>query len=481
MPPPRDELELVRRYQKGDVSALMKLLDAYRGELRREVDYFRWWVAEGRELHEAALRGFKNGVSLCPTRDNTEVWPFVHLSVHRYLTEVTVTTLDLTDNARRVYGFVLDAWEHLALSALTEAGSTTAARVGPPQEDVRQVSIRNLIAARVVRETEAASAVDEFLGSLRNHSIPLTTNNEIRRIARFQAGDQAVFEELLRAHESRLTWEVRRFTPDGALDEDFLSIAMQGFLEGVKRFDITRGTKLWTYARYRVRYRLTDQLRRSLHISERGSDAYRTVRECYTALAAERGVEPSHDALVEAATVRLVGEKGWSEVMARDAASEVLDALTRQEVPLARDDSEDDMEGAAVIPADTLQNDSDEASWFISEQLLKVFAHAKEKLGARAEKWLVLVVLHEKLMWNYSWEKIIHVLLAPTPETASRWHLLHSRVPMVSTVLPSNWSAVCENFRTPPPELTSGAVRTFYSRCRTQLLGKKDERRPETF
>jgi RNA polymerase sigma factor (sigma-70 family) len=78
-------------------------------------------------------------------------------------------------------------------------------------------------------------------------------DQELALIERFKQGDRTAGALLIEAHEPFIRRMANRSRLRGLEDEDLLQEAKCGFLEGVKRYDATRGTKLITCAVYWIR------------------------------------------------------------------------------------------------------------------------------------------------------------------------------------------------------------------------------------
>ena len=95
---------------------------------------------------------------------------------------------------------------------------------------------------------------------------PRSAENDPRRaeelalVARAQAGDRGAVAALLRRHAGLIHLTCRPYFGNTHDAEDVLQAGRIGFMRGVRGFDPTRGTKLWTYARDWVRLEARDAL-----------------------------------------------------------------------------------------------------------------------------------------------------------------------------------------------------------------------------
>lgn len=83
----------------------------------------------------------------------------------------------------------------------------------------------------------------------------LTAAEEARLIARAQQGDQAALDCLIRHNQRLVTKTARRFQPFAGNMEllDLIQYGNMGMIEAIKRFDLSRGLRLSTYALYWIK------------------------------------------------------------------------------------------------------------------------------------------------------------------------------------------------------------------------------------
>ena len=76
-------------------------------------------------------------------------------------------------------------------------------------------------------------------------------------ITRAQAGDQAAMTELVRQNIGLVHWVARRHAWSSVPYEDMVQEGLMGLVEALRRFDVSRGLKLTTYATHWVRHFVT--------------------------------------------------------------------------------------------------------------------------------------------------------------------------------------------------------------------------------
>lgn len=103
-------------------------------------------------------------------------------------------------------------------------------------------------------KTSASDADDESTAA------PRTTRNlqaTYDMITRAQAGDQAAMTELVRQNVGLVHWVARRHAWSSVPYEDMVQEGLMGLVEALKRFDVSRGLKLTTYAQHWIRHFIT--------------------------------------------------------------------------------------------------------------------------------------------------------------------------------------------------------------------------------
>jgi len=86
-------------------------------------------------------------------------------------------------------------------------------------------------------------------------------------------------------------------------------------------------------------------------------------------------------------------------------------------------------------------------------------------------KFLALAILHEKATSSkkaYEWSEIARLLSDPNSEPNPPWEEMSADFPHLAAV-PTNWTDVQALFQTPPPVLTEGALKQWYSRLKRGL------------
>jgi RNA polymerase sigma factor (sigma-70 family) len=131
-------------------------------------------------------------------------------------------------------------------------------------------------------------------------------------IARAKAGEPAARHELVQAHMAFIFRTAKAFAfGNESMREDLVAYGIVGFLEGLERFDESRGIKLLTFAAYYVRVRIQSAslaaatpLSGAVAANERSRAIMKAYRE-----ASEGGI--GHDAAVAAAGSALGKKEGF--------------------------------------------------------------------------------------------------------------------------------------------------------------------------
>lgn len=153
--------------------------------------------------------------------------------------------------------------------------------------------------------------------------------------------------------------------PPGAMERDeLLSLAVIGLIEGLDRFDASRGVPIEAYLRQVIRHRILDGLRSEDRVPKRLRARERLVRDAYAGLEQEL-LRPATDAEVAA---RLgVSEEEFGRWLADLAFTTIgsLDALEE--------------EGAPPVPADAAGPEDEAARRDVSSRLASAVARLPER------------------------------------------------------------------------------------------------------
>lgn len=87
-------------------------------------------------------------------------------------------------------------------------------------------------------------------GAHRPGATALGADEEQALILAAQGGDAAALDSLVRASHSMVTWTARRYRLSGVPLDDLVSEGLIGVLKAVERFDVARGYRFDTYARW---------------------------------------------------------------------------------------------------------------------------------------------------------------------------------------------------------------------------------------
>ncbi len=202
----------------------------------------------------------------------------------------------------------------------------------------------------------------------------LLNEHNIRLIERAKNGDIQAMDKLVRENEM-LIWKVAgRFYGRGTEPEDLFQLGAMGFIKAVKRFDLSRGLQLSTYAvpmiMGEIRRFLRDDgpVKVSRSIKETGIKARKISRE----LALRLGREPT---LKEIAT-----ESGVEE-------AELAAALTATEQPDSMNRPAYNNEESGATFQDILEDGKRFEEEIVTKMTLRL---AAEKLEKRDRQILVL-------------------------------------------------------------------------------------------
>lgn len=89
-----------------------------------------------------------------------------------------------------------------------------------------------------------------FVSYVKNQAFPqpLDTEEETKYIARMKEGDQTARNKLIEHNLRLVAHIVKKFDNTGEETEDLISIGTIGLIKGVESYQVSRGTKLATYA-----------------------------------------------------------------------------------------------------------------------------------------------------------------------------------------------------------------------------------------
>ena len=104
------------------------------------------------------------------------------------------------------------------------------------------------------KNIERTENLQRYLDEIRKYDV-LTPEQEYEYIVKAKAGDMAARDILVNSNQRYIYSLCKKYaTSYNVLD--LVSIANEGFIEGIERFDITRGFKLYTYAQHYATQRI---------------------------------------------------------------------------------------------------------------------------------------------------------------------------------------------------------------------------------
>ena len=151
----------------------------------------------------------------------------------------------------------------------------------------------------------------------------LTPAAELDLVRRYQAGDNAAAEVLLRVHEPLLMRIVKTYLHRGLHKDDLLQCARIGMCTGIKRFEEGHKTKLMSYASWHVREEIASAIAATSKTIRLSSDAWGRCSKVKTGKAPETEETCAWMRLVKTSSLdKPVGLHGTPriELQASDAA-----------------------------------------------------------------------------------------------------------------------------------------------------------------
>lgn len=104
------------------------------------------------------------------------------------------------------------------------------------------------------KNIERTENLQRYLDEIKRYDV-LTPEQEYEYIVKAKAGDMSARDMLVNCNQRYIYSLCKKFsTTYNVLD--LVSIANEGFIEGIERFDITRGFKLYTYAQHYAMQRI---------------------------------------------------------------------------------------------------------------------------------------------------------------------------------------------------------------------------------
>lgn len=121
------------------------------------------------------------------------------------------------------------------------------------------------------------------------HTPPLTYFEQRAAVTKAQAGDSSALQSLITSHYALIKRDATRFTQRTSEDyEDVISAGVLGFIEGIRRFDMSREERPYTYAVFYVRKAVQDDDDRSMGVTRtprpKGRPRAAATDEAYKAL-----------------------------------------------------------------------------------------------------------------------------------------------------------------------------------------------------
>lgn len=179
-----------------------------------------------------------------------------------------------------------------------------------------------------------------------DHDAHCDAGRERRLVTLAQGGSASARDELLRLHHRHVAWMATRYRARGAPVEDLIQEGYLGMLRALEDFDVGRGVRLWTYARWWVRARITKLNQR--HRCVMTPPATRSSRTIRAKLPRIRRRLAAHQPEGEVGSEEIAAELG----VAPDEVERTLAALFHVELPY-----EDDVERPAVLGNDPSPED----------------------------------------------------------------------------------------------------------------------------
>jgi RNA polymerase sigma-32 factor len=138
--------------------------------------------------------------------------------------------------------------------------------------------------------------------SLHERPGPLTLEHEQALARRARDGDKGALDHLVMAHRTMVLSIASTYRHLGAPYADLVHQGFLGLLEAAHRFEVERGTRFATYARWWVRYRMRQCVTESRHVV-RPSRSRSLVRIRGQLGRTRRELQQSHGGAVDRATI----------------------------------------------------------------------------------------------------------------------------------------------------------------------------------
>lgn len=279
-----------------------------------------------------------------------------------------------------------------------------------------------------------------------------------------QAGNETALQRLIDAHQPAICNLARRHLCHGLTLDDQTQNGIIGFIIGVRRFDLARGYRLWSYAKPWVRERQIDAMAKQLGLKDAARKHFRAITDAYTQLRQQHEWEPSAEQVAIDSHVPITLVK------------QVLEAWRRRETSLEAelDDTGEDHPQHQTSDAIRQFVPGPEEVVLHNEAMAEAEATIFRCLGqVDGSRFLVLFVLGEAVGYEYSWDTICGYLTDGTAHPAPPWEeTVADAFPQLSG-LPCTWADVLALFRTPPMRLTNSNLRKYYSRAQMALQRRK--------
>lgn len=124
-----------------------------------------------------------------------------------------------------------------------------------------------------VKEIDRNDNVNRYFDDIRSYSI-ISAEEEIELILQAQNGDENAKNKLVMSHQRYIFSFARQYS-NGKNVLDLVSIANEGFVEAIKRFDVTQGVRLCTYANFWMKEGLNRYLL-TAHLPIKKTNHYKT-------------------------------------------------------------------------------------------------------------------------------------------------------------------------------------------------------------
>lgn len=124
-----------------------------------------------------------------------------------------------------------------------------------------------------VKEVERTNNLNRYFEEIKKYDL-ISAEEEVELIVKAQEGDQAAMDKLVMSHQRYIFSYARQYS-NGHNVTDLVNEASEGFMEAIKRFDVTRGNRLCSYANYWMQQALNKYLL-TVHLPIRKSNIDKT-------------------------------------------------------------------------------------------------------------------------------------------------------------------------------------------------------------